>query len=147
MEHANLGNTGLRISRICLGMMSYGKHESRPWALDEPEAEQVVVKAVEGGVNFFDTADGYNGGASEVLTGRLLRKLFGDREEYVVATKVFLPTTSGENGWGLSRKHVMAAIDASRERLGLEYVDLYQIHRWDSGTPIEETMDALADVV
>jgi aryl-alcohol dehydrogenase-like predicted oxidoreductase len=128
-------------------MMSYGKHESRPWTLDEQEAEPIVKRAVEGGVTFFDTADVYNGGASEVITGRLLRKLFGTREEYVVATKVNGRTMPGENGRGLSRKHIMASIDASLQRLDMDYVDLYQIHRWDPTTPIAETMDALHDVV
>ena len=147
MDHVNLGTTGLRVSRICLGMMSYGKHESRAWALDEAEAEPIVRRAVEGGVTFFDTADGYNGGRSEVVTGHLLTKLFGTREEYVVATKVYFQTMPGENGRGLSRKHILASIDASLERLGLDHVDLYQIHRWDPLTPIEETMKALHDVV
>ena len=147
MDYVNLGRTGLRVSRICLGMMSYGKHESRPWTLDEGDAEPIVRRAVEGGINFFDTADVYNGGQSEVLTGRLLSKLFGMREEYVVATKVNGRTMPGENGAGLSRKHIMASIDASLGRLGLDYVDLYQIHRWDPNTPIEETMEALHDVV
>jgi len=135
------------VSRICLGMMSYGPHESRRWALDEAAAEPIVRRAVEGGVIFFDTADVYNGGQSEVITGRLLSKLFGMREEYVVATKVHGRTMPGENGAGLSRKHILASIDASLERLGLDYVDLYQIHRFDPRTPIEETMDALHDVV
>src|SRR6187431_2767699 len=147
MEYVNLGTTGLRVSRVCLGMMSFGKHESREWALDEAAAEPIVKRAVEGGVIFFDTADVYNGGQSEVMTGRLLRKLFGMREEYVVATKVHGRTMPGENGRGLSRKHVLASIDASLERLGLDYVDLYQIHRWDPLTPIAETMEALHDVV
>jgi aryl-alcohol dehydrogenase-like predicted oxidoreductase len=147
VNYVNLGRTGLRVSRICLGMMSYGKHESRPWTLDEVGAEPIVRRAAEGGVNFFDTADVYNGGQSEVLTGRLLSKLFGIREEYVVATKVNGRTMPGENGAGLSRKHIMASIDASLRRLGLDYVDLYQIHRWDPNTPIEETMVALHDVV
>jgi aryl-alcohol dehydrogenase-like predicted oxidoreductase len=147
MDYVNLGNTGLRVSRLCLGMMSYGKHESREWALDEAEAEPIVRRAVEGGVIFFDTADAYNGGMSEVVTGRIVRKLFGTREEFVVATKVYFETMPGENGGGLSRKHVLASIDASLDRLGLEYVDLYQIHRWDALTPIDETMGALHDVV
>ncbi len=147
MEYVNLGRTGLRVSRICLGMMSYGPHGSRPWALDEEAAEPIVRRAVEGGVVFFDTADVYNGGRSEIITGRLLKKLFDTREEYVVATKVHGRTMPGENGAGLSRKHVLASIDGSLERLGLDYVDLYQIHRWDYRTPIEETMDALHDVV
>ncbi len=147
MRYVNLGSSGLRVSRVCLGMMSYGRHESRQWALDEAAAEPIVRRAVEGGVTFFDTADVYNGGQSEVVTGRLLGKLFGTREEYVVATKVHGRTMPGENGRGLSRKHVLASIDASLERLGLDYVDLYQIHRWDPLTPIEETMEALHDVV
>jgi aryl-alcohol dehydrogenase-like predicted oxidoreductase len=147
MEYVNLGATGLRVSRICLGMMSYGAHESRKWAIDEAAAEPIVRRAVEGGVIFFDTADVYNGGESEVVTGRLLSKLFGTREEYVLATKVHGRTMPGENGAGLSRKHILASIDASLARLGLDYVDLYQIHRFDPRTPIEETMEALYDVV
>src|SRR5580765_4840222 len=147
MEYVNLGATGLQVSRVCLGMMSYGRHEERPWALEEAAAEPIVRRAVEGGIIFFDTADVYNGGASEVVTGRLLKQLFGTREEYVVATKVHGRTMPGENGSGLSRKHVLASIDGSLQRLGLDYVDLYQIHRWDDRTPIEETMDALHDVV
>jgi 1-deoxyxylulose-5-phosphate synthase len=147
MDYVNLGRTGLRVSRVCLGMMSYGKHEGREWALEEHDAEPIVGRAVEGGITFFDTADVYNGGESEVITGRLLRKLFGMREEYVVATKVHGETMPGENGRGLSRKHIMASIDASLKRLELDYVDLYQIHRWDYRTPIDETMDALHDVV
>jgi aryl-alcohol dehydrogenase-like predicted oxidoreductase len=147
VEYVNLGATGLRVSRICLGMMSYGPHETRRWALDEAAAEPIVRRAVEGGVIFFDTADVYNGGQSEVITGRLLSKLFGTREEYVVATKVHGRTMPGENGAGLSRKHILASIDSSLERLGLDYVDLYQIHRFDPRTPIEETMEALHDVV
>src|SRR3954471_3825627 len=147
MNYVNLGRTGLRVSRLCLGMMSFGKHESREWALDEAAAEPIVRRAVEGGVTFFDTADVYNGGQSEVVTGNLLKKLFGMREEYVVATKVHGRTMPGENGRGLSRKHILASIDASLARLDLDYVDLYQIHRWDPLTPIEETMEALHDVV
>jgi aryl-alcohol dehydrogenase-like predicted oxidoreductase len=128
-------------------MMSFGKHESREWALDEEAAEPIVRRAVESGVIFFDTADVYNGGQSEVVTGRLLSKLFRMREEYVVATKVNGRTMPGENGRGLSRKHILASIDGSLQRLGLDYVDLYQIHRWDQSTPIDETMEALHDVV
>jgi len=147
MKYVNLGSTGLRVSRICLGMMSYGRHESREWALDEDAAEPIVRRAFEGGITFFDTADVYNGGRSEEVTGRLLSKLFGMREEYVLATKVHGRTMPGANGRGLSRKHILASIDASLERLGHDYVDLYQIHRWDPLTPIEETMEALHDVV
>ncbi len=147
MDHVNLGATGLRVSRVCLGMMSYGEHESREWALSEAEAEPLIREAVEGGITFFDTADVYNGGQSEVVTGRVLPKLFGMREEYVVATKVHGRTMPGENGRGLSRKHIMASIDASLQRLQMDYVDLYQIHRFDPSTPVEETMEALHDVV
>jgi 1-deoxyxylulose-5-phosphate synthase len=147
MDYVNLGATGLRVSRLCLGMMSYGKHDSRPWALDQDAADPFVKTAVEAGITFYDTADVYNGGESEVITGRLLSKYFGTREEYVLATKVNGQTMPGENGRGLSRKHILASIDASLKRLGLDYVDLYQIHRWDDTTPIEETMEALHDVV
>jgi aryl-alcohol dehydrogenase-like predicted oxidoreductase len=146
MQYVNLGATGLRVSRICLGMMSFGNDSDRPWVLDEDAAEPIVRAAVEGGITFFDTADTYSGGASEIATGRLLGKLL-TREEVVVATKVFMPMTPGENGGGLSRKHVLSAIDASLKRLGMDYVDLYQIHRWDNRTPIVETMEALHEVV
>src|SRR3954449_2121033 len=147
MDYVNLGATGLRVSRICLGMMSYGNDSDRPWVLDEDAAEPILRRAVEGGVIFYDTADIYSNGASEVATGRLLQKLFSRRDEYVLATKVFMPMGSGENERGLSRKHILSAIDASLERLGEDHVDLYQIHRWDPHTPIEETMEALHDVV
>ncbi|HEY3775723.1 MAG TPA: aldo/keto reductase [Solirubrobacteraceae bacterium] len=147
MDHVNLGATGLRVSRVCLGMMSYGEHESREWALPEADAEPLIREAVEGGITFFDTADVYNGGQSEVVTGRVLPKLFGMREEYVVATKVHGRTMPGENGRGLSRKHIMASIDSSLQRLQMDYVDLYQIHRFDPSTPVEETMEGLHDVV
>ncbi len=146
MEYVNLGATGLRVSRVCLGMMSFGNGSEREWVLDETAAEPIVRAAVEGGITFFDTADTYSHGASEVATGRLLPK-FLTREELVVATKVFMPMTPGENGGGLSRKHILAAIDASLQRLDMDYVDVYQIHRWDPRTPIEETMGALHDVV
>ena len=146
MQYVNLGATGLRVSRLCLGMMSFGNDSDRPWVLDEDAAEPIVRAAVEGGITFYDTADTYSAGASEVATGRLLKKFLG-RDEVVVATKVFMPMSPGENGGGLSRKHILSAIDASLSRLDLEYVDLYQIHRWDPRTPIEETMEALHDVV
>ncbi len=146
MRSTNLGTSGLRVSRLCLGMMSYGNDSDRPWVLDEDAAEPIVRAAVEAGVTFFDTADTYSNGASEVATGRLVRR-FLTREEAVVATKVFSPMTPGENGGGLSRKHVMAAIDASLARLGMDYVDLYQVHRFDRRVPLEETMEALHDVV
>jgi aryl-alcohol dehydrogenase-like predicted oxidoreductase len=146
MKYVNLGSTGLRVSRLCLGMMSFGNDSERPWVLDEDSAEPIVRAAVEGGVTFFDTADTYSRGASEVATGRLVGKMLS-RDEVVIATKVFMPMTPGENGGGLSRKHVLSAIDASLKRLNMDYVDLYQIHRWDNRTPIEETMDALNEVV
>src|SRR6266851_9024362 len=146
MRYVNLGSSGLRVSRICLGMMSFGNHSDRPWAIGEEAAEPIVRIAAEGGITFFDTADAYNGGASEVITGRLLGKFF-DRDQIVVATKVCMPTGPGQNDRGLSRKHIMASIDGSLRRLDMDYVDLYQIHRWDYRTPIEETMRALDDVV
>jgi 1-deoxyxylulose-5-phosphate synthase len=146
MDYVNLGATGLQVSRICLGMMSYGNNSEREWVLDEDTAEPIVRAAADGGINFYDTADVYSAGASETATGRLLGKMFA-REEVVVATKVHGETMSGPNGRGLSRKHIMASIDASLERLDMDYVDLYQIHRWDNRTPIEETMEALDDVV
>jgi 1-deoxyxylulose-5-phosphate synthase len=146
VKYLNLGSTGLRVSRVCLGMMSFGNDSERPWVLDEDAAEPIVKAAVEGGITFFDTADTYSRGASEVATGRLLPK-FLDRDQFVLATKVFMPMGEGQNDRGLSRKHIMSAIDASLRRLGTDYVDLYQIHRWDYHTPIEETMQALHDVV
>jgi aryl-alcohol dehydrogenase-like predicted oxidoreductase len=146
MEYVNLGATGLRVSRVCLGMMSFGNDSERAWVLDEDAAEPIVRAAVEGGITFFDTADTYSAGASEIATGRLIPKL-ATRDEVVIATKVFMPMTPGENGGGLSRKHILSAVDASLQRLQMDYVDLYQIHRWDNRTPIEETMEALHDVV
>jgi 1-deoxyxylulose-5-phosphate synthase len=146
MDQVRLGSTGLHVSRVCLGMMSYGNDSDRPWVLDEAAAEPIVRRAVEGGVTFFDTADVYSAGASEVATGRLVPKYIS-RDEVVIATKVNGQMTPGPNGRGLSRKHILSAIDASLQRLGMDYVDLYQIHRWDPQTPIEETMEALHDVV
>ena len=146
MEYVNLGTTGMRVSRVCMGMMSFGNDSDRPWVLDEDAAEPIVRAAVEGGITFFDTADTYSGGASEVATGRLVGRCSAVTRS-VVATKVFMPMTPGENGGGLSRKHILSAIDASLRRLDMDYVDLYQIHRWDRRTPIEETMGALHDVV
>ena len=146
MNYTNLGTSGLRVSRICLGMMGFGNESDRAWVIDEDAAEPIVRGAVEGGITFFDTADTYSAGASEVATGRLVSK-FLTRDEAVVATKVFMPVTPGENGGGLGRKHIMSGIDASLRRLKMDYVDLYQIHRWDPRTPIEETMGALHDVV
>jgi 1-deoxyxylulose-5-phosphate synthase len=147
MEYVRLGSSGLKVSRICLGMMSYGSPASRAWALPEEQAEPIVRQAVEAGVTFFDTADVYNDGESEEITGRLLAKLFGRREDYVLATKVYFPVGQGPNDQGLSRKHILASIDTSLRRLGTDHVDLYQIHRWDDHTPIAETMEALHDVV
>lgn len=146
MNYTNLGTSGLRVSKVCLGMMGFGNDSDRPWVIDEDAAEPIVKAAVEGGVTFFDTADAYSGGASEVATGRLVPK-FLSRDEAIIATKVFMPVGPGENGGGLSRKHILSGIDRSLERLDMEYVDLYQIHRWDPRTPIEETMEALHDVV
>jgi 1-deoxyxylulose-5-phosphate synthase len=146
MNYTNLGTSGLRVSRICLGMMGFGNGSDRPWVVDEDAADPIVKAAVEGGVTFFDTADAYSAGASEVATGKLVPKYLS-RDEAVVATKVFMPVTPGENGGGLGRKHVFSGIDASLRRLNMDYVDLYQIHRWDPRTPIEETMEALNDVV
>ena len=147
MEYVRLGTSGLKVSRICLGMMSYGDPAVRAWQLPEEDAEPIVRHAVEAGVTFFDTADMYSRGRSEEITGRLLARLFPSRDDYVLATKVYFPTGPGPNDRGLSRKHLLAAVDASLKRLGTDYVDLYQIHRWDYDTPIEETMAALHDIV
>ena len=147
MEYVNLGKTGLKVSRICLGMMSYGTPEWREWVLDEAAARPFIKRAIELGINFFDTADMYSLCVSEEVTGKLLKEFAGSREEVVLATKVYFPIGQGPNGGGLSRKHIMEAIDNSLRRLGTDYVDLYQIHRWDNDTPIEETMEALHDVV
>jgi 1-deoxyxylulose-5-phosphate synthase len=146
VKYVNLGSTGLRVSRVCLGMMSFGNDSDRPWVLDEDAAEPIVKAAADGGITFFDTADVYSAGASEVATGRLLGKMF-NRDDVVVATKVFSPMGPGQNSRGLSRKHILSGIDSSLDRLDMDYVDLYQIHRWDRHTPIEETMEALHDVV
>jgi aryl-alcohol dehydrogenase-like predicted oxidoreductase len=147
MHYVRLGSSGLKVSRICLGMMSYGDATERAWHLDEEAAEPIVRQAAESGVTFFDTADMYSGGMTEEITGRLLGKLFGHRDDYVLATKLYFPTGPGPNDRGLSRKHVLASIDASLRRLGTDYVDLYQVHRWDDETPVEETMAALHEVV
>jgi 1-deoxyxylulose-5-phosphate synthase len=147
VDYVKLGSSGLKVSRICLGMMSYGTQAERAWHLDEGAAEPIVKAAVDGGITYFDTADTYSDGVSEQITGRLLGKFFGRREDYVLATKVYFPMGAGPNDGGLSRKHVLAAIDASLGRLGTDYVDLYQIHRWDYETPVEETMEALHEVV
>jgi aryl-alcohol dehydrogenase-like predicted oxidoreductase len=148
MQYANLGTTGLEVSRICLGCMTYGDpaRGSHPWALGEAEARPFIRQALDAGINFFDTANAYSNGASEEILGRALES-FVEREEVVIATKVYGRMRPGPNGKGLSRKAIMAEIDASLARLGTEYVDLYQIHRWDHDTPIEETLEAMHDVV
>lgn len=146
MQYVNLGRTGLKVSRICLGTMTYGSSKWRPWVLDEAASRPFFKRALERGINFFDTADMYSQGASEEVTGRALRD-FVRREDVIIATKVFHPMSNDLNDRGLSRKHLMDAIDASLRRLGTDYVDLYQIHRWDYETPIDETMKALHDVV
>jgi aryl-alcohol dehydrogenase-like predicted oxidoreductase len=146
MQYVNLGNTGLKVSRICLGMMSYGTPQWRDWVLDAQGSRPFVRRALEMGFNYFDTADMYSNGLSEEVTGRALRD-FSRRDEVVIASKVFFPTGEGPNQRGLSRVHIMHAIDDTLRRLNTDYVDLYQIHRWDPTTPIEETMEALHDVV
>ena len=145
MQYINLGITGLKVSRLCLGMMTYGSKKWREWVLEEKEAIPFVKQALDVGINFFDTADVYSLGESERITGNLLKGI--KRENIVVATKVFNPMSDDPNDRGLSRKHIMDSIDNSLKRLQMDYVDLYQIHRWDYNTPIEETMEALNDVV
>lgn len=149
MEYVRLGTTGLRVSKICLGMMSFGDPEwrERSWLLPESEAERFVGRAAEQGVMFFDTADVYSLGLNEEITGRVLKKVFPRREEYVIATKVRGIMGDGQNDFGLSRGHIMDGVDASLRRLGVNHIDLYQIHRWHRKTPIEETMLALHDLV
>lgn len=146
MQYVNLGRTGLKVSRICLGMMSYGSPKWRDWVLNEAEARPFVKRALELGVNFFDTADMYSLGVSEEVAGRALRD-FARREEVIIASKVYWPVGDSPNDRGLSRQHIMTAVDASLRRLGTDYLDLYYIHRWDYETPIEETLEALNDVV
>lgn len=146
MLHVNLGRTGLKVSRLCLGTMTYGTPEWRPWVLSEEQSRPFIREALESGINFFDTANMYSNGMSEEVVGRAVRD-FAKRDEVVIATKVFFPTGKGPNDRGLSRKHIMMAMDASLRRLGTDYIDLYQIHRWDYDTPIEETVEALHDVV
>jgi aryl-alcohol dehydrogenase (NADP+) len=146
MQYVRLGSTGLKVSRICLGTMTYGTPHWRPWVLDEQESRPFIRRALEHGVNFFDTADMYSRGVSEEILGRALKE-FASRDQVVIATKVFYPMGDGPNDRGLSRKHILHAIDASLARLGTDFVDLYQIHRFDPHTPIEETLEALHDVV
>lgn len=145
METTRLGHTGLKVSRICLGTMTYGTPKWRDWVLEEEASRPFIKRALESGINFFDTADIYSQGASEEVVGRALKDFGGKRESYVLATKVYFPV-DGRHG-GLSRKHILHAIDDSLKRLGMDYVDLYQIHRFDNDTPIEETIEALHDVV
>ncbi|HZE57633.1 MAG TPA: aldo/keto reductase [Chthoniobacterales bacterium] len=147
MQYVNLGQSALKVSRLCLGTMTYGSSKWRPWVLDEAASRPLIKQALEAGINFFDTADMYSLGASEEVVGRALKDFGPGREKLVIATKVFYPMGDGPNDRGLSRKHIMAAIDASLRRLGTDYVDLYQIHRFDSETLIEETLEALHDVV
>jgi len=147
MQYINLGNTGLKVSRLCLGMMSYGSKKWREWVLEESEALPFVKRALDAGINFFDTADVYSFGASEEVLGNTLQSIGVKRENVVVATKVFQQMSDDPNDRGLSRKHIMDSIDKSLKRLKMDYVDLYQIHRWDYSTSIEETMEALHDVV
>lgn len=147
MEYTRLGSTGVTVSRICLGMMTYGTKASRAWALEDDEARPLIKKALDLGITFFDTADVYSEGASEEITGRALKDLGPSRDSYVLATKVFGAMGKDPNQQGLSRKHIMHGIDDSLRRLGADYVDLYQIHRFDPDTPMEETLEALSDVV
>lgn len=146
MDYVNLGGTGLKVSRLCLGMMTYGDPAWRSWVLTEEAGRPFVQRALEAGINFFDTADMYSLGASEEILGRAVRD-FSRRDDVVIATKVFHPMSDRPNDRGLSRKHILASIDASLRRLGTDYIDLYQIHRWDSETPLDETLLALDDVV
>jgi aryl-alcohol dehydrogenase (NADP+) len=147
MHYTNLGATGIKVSRLCLGCMTYGSSQWRPWVLDEEASKPFFKQAWEAGINFYDTADMYSDGASEVVLGRALKDLKIPREQVVIATKVFNPMGPTANEKGLSRKHIRHAIDASLKRLQLDYVDLYQIHRFDPTTPIEETLEALDAVV
>jgi len=146
MDYVRLGATGLKVSRICLGTMTYGSPEWHPWTLDEAASRPFLERAIDSGINFFDTADMYSGGVSEQVVGRALKEL-ARRDQVVIATKVFFPMGSGPNDRGLSRKHLFHAIDASLQRLGTDYVDLYQLHRFDYETSIDETLEALHDIV
>lgn len=146
MEYLRLGKSGLKVSRICLGTMTYGSTKWRDWVLDEDESRPFIQRAIELGINFFDTADAYSLGVSEEILGRALKD-FARREDVVIASKVFFPMGDKPNQGGLSRVHIMNAVDNSLHRLGTDYIDLYQIHRWDPETPIEETLEALHDVV
>lgn len=147
MQYVNLGKTGMKVSRLCLGMMSYGSKQWREWILEEADARPFIQRALEAGINFFDTADVYSLGESERITGKLLKECGVKRENVIVATKVHGQMSDDVNDRGLSRKHILDSIDKSLQRLQMDYVDLYQIHRWDYGTPIEETLEALNDVV
>ena len=148
MEYTPLGSTGMKVSRICLGCMSYGQPgKGMAWELDEDASRPYIQRALEQGINFFDTADVYSKGSSEEILGRALKDFAASRDEVVITTKVDQPMGQGPNERGLSRKHILSSIDASLKRLGMDYVDLYQIHRWDYDTPIEETLEALNDVV
>ena len=147
MQYVNLGKTGIKVSRLCLGMMSYGSKKWREWVLEEEESKPFIKRALDAGINFFDTADVYSLGESERVTGNILKEIGVRREDIVVATKVNGQMSDDINDKGLSRKHIMDSIDKSLQRLQMDYVDLYQIHRWDYETPVEETMETLNDVV
>src|SRR3954462_3473758 len=147
MDYINLGRTGLKVSRLCLGTMTYGSSKWREWVLDEEQSRPFIRRALEAGINFFDTADMYSVGKSEEVLGRALKEFGPSRDRLVIATKVFNPMGDDPNQRGLSRKHIFHAIDDSLKRLGTDYVDLYQIHRFDPETPIEETLEALHDLV
>jgi len=147
MEYVNLGSTGLKVSRLCLGAMTYGSKQWRPWVLEEEEARPFIRKALELGINYFDTADMYSVGKSEEILGRALKEFGSRRDRVIVATKVYNAMSDDPNDKGLSRKHIMHSIDNSLRRLDTDYVDLYQIHRFDSATPVEETMRALDDII
>ncbi len=147
MQYVNLGKTGMKVSRLCLGMMSYGSKKWREWILEEEEARPFIKRALDAGINFFDTADVYSLGESERVTGKLLRELGIRREDIILATKVNGQMSDDINDKGLSRKHILDSIDKSLQRLQMDYVDLYQIHRWDYEVPIEETLEALNDIV
>ncbi|MDQ8035337.1 MAG: aldo/keto reductase [Bordetella sp.] len=148
MQYVNLGSTGLKVSRLCLGCMTYGEplRGKHPWTIGEAESRPFLRQALDAGINFFDTANSYSDGTSEEFVGRALKE-YVNRDDVVIATKVYFPMHEGPNGGGLSRKAILREVDASLRRLGTDYVDLYQIHRWDYDTPIEETLEALHDVV
>lgn len=147
MQYVRLGRTGLKVSRLCLGMMTYGSKQWRPWVLDQDQARPFFRRALDAGINYFDTADSYSFGGSEQVLGSLIRDAGIQRDNLVIATKVYMPISDDVNDRGLSRKHILSSVDRSLQHLQMDYVDLYQIHRWDYETPIEETLEALHDVI